>query len=125
MKEIISTLDAPEALGPYSQAVIAGDTVYVSGQLPLDPKKGIIAEGIDAQTRQVFSNVSAILNASGCNLEHVVKVTVYLKNLADFQRMNEVYATFFTTNCPARAAVEVSALPKGALIEVDVIAHKN
>lgn len=126
MKEIISTATAPAAIGPYSQGVAAeGRTVYVSGQLPIDPATGNFAgDTIQAQTEQSLKNVCEILKAAGMDASNVVKTTVLLKNIADFGAMNEVYAKFFTENCPARAAFQVAAIPKDALVEIEAIAVK-
>ena len=117
MKRIISTADAPQAIGPYSQAVEANGFVFISGQIPIVPATGQMPEGIEAQTEQVMRNIGAILKAAGIDYGNVVKTTVLLKNIADF-------AKYFTADCPARAAFEVGNLPKGALIEVEVIASK-
>ena len=122
MKRIIATADAPQAIGPYSQAVEANGFVFISGQIPIVPTTGQMPEGIEAQTEQVMRNIGAILKAAGLGYADVVKSTVLLKNIADFAAMNGIYAKYFTTDCPARAAFEVGALPKGALIEVEVIA---
>lgn len=123
MKKIISTSDAPAAIGPYSQAIRAGSTVYCSGQIPLDPKTGqIISGGIDAQTRRVLDNITALLKAEGLGFENIVKTTIFLTNLGDFQTVNEVYGSYFKSQPPARSTVQVSALPKGANIEIEVIA---
>ncbi|MBE6936787.1 MAG: RidA family protein [Ruminococcaceae bacterium] len=124
MKEIIHTAAAPQAIGPYSQGIRAeGRLVFVSGQIPLDPMTGAFAgEDITAQTRQSLTNLKAILAEAGAELKDVVKTTVFLQNMGDFAAMNEVYASFFTENCPARSAVEVAALPKGALVEIEAIA---
>ncbi|MBO4603291.1 MAG: RidA family protein [Salinivirgaceae bacterium] len=122
MKRIIATADAPQAIGPYSQAVEANGFVFISGQIPIVPATGQMPEGIEAQTEQVMRNIGAILKAAGLGYADVVKSTVLLKNIADFAAMNGIYAKYFTTECPARAAFEVGALPKGALIEVEVIA---
>ncbi|MBR5166535.1 MAG: RidA family protein [Salinivirgaceae bacterium] len=122
MKRIIATADAPQAIGPYSQAVEANGFVFISGQIPIVPATGQMPEGIEAQTEQVMRNIGAILKAAGLGYADVVKSTVLLKNIADFVAMNGIYAKYFTTECPARAAFEVGALPKGALIEVEVIA---
>ena len=122
MKRIISTADAPQAIGPYSQAVEANGFVFISGQIPITPATGQIPEGIEAQTEQVMRNIGAILKAAGLDYSNVVKSTVLLKDIADFAAMNGIYAKYFTADCPARAAFEVGALPKGALIEVEVIA---
>ena len=122
-KEIISTDQAPGAIGPYSQAVKIGEMVFVSGQIPLDPLSGDLIEGdIKAQTRQVLKNVNAVLSAAGTSLDKVVKTTVFITNMNDFPLMNEVYAEFFTAMPPARACVEVSRLPKDVLVEVEAVA---
>lgn len=124
MKKILSTTKAPAAIGPYSQAVRAGDLIFVSGQLPIDPATGEFAgDEIVAQTKQSLSNIQAILESEGLALDDVVKTTVLLKNIGDFAAMNEVYATFFKGDCPARAAYEVAALPKAALVEIEAIAY--
>ena len=122
----ISTSNAPAAIGPYSQAVDSGaGLVFLSGQLPIDPATGAFPEGgIQAQTRQSLRNVQAILAAAGLSLAHVVKTTVFLADMGDFAAMNEVYATFFAEPFPARSAVAVKALPKGALVEIECIAAK-
>jgi len=123
MKKIISTSDAPAAIGPYSQAIRAGSTIYCSGQIPLDPKTGqIISGGIDAQTRRVLDNITALLKAEGLGFGNIVKTTIFLTNLGDFQTVNEVYGSYFKSEPPARSTVQVSALPKGANIEIEVIA---
>ena len=125
MKNIISTANAPAAIGPYSQATEANGLIFISGQLPLIPETGVFPEGgIAEQTEQSLKNVGAILAAAGCGYENVLKTTVFLQNMDDFAAMNEVYARFFTENCPARAAVEVAKLPKGALVEIEAIAAK-
>ena len=126
MKKAIHTENAPAAIGPYSQAVMAGNTVYVSGQLPVDPATGAFAgEDIQAQTRQSLTNIRNILSAAGMDMSHVVKTTVLLANIQDFAAMNEIYAAFFEEPFPARAAFEVAALPKGALVEIEAIAVKD
>jgi 2-iminobutanoate/2-iminopropanoate deaminase len=123
LKQIIETKNAPEALGPYSQAVKAGNTIYVSGQVPLVPGTNEFAsDDISAQTKQALSNISAILEAAGADMSNVVKTTVLLKDMADFAQMNEVYATFFAGTYPARATYQVCALPKNALIEIEAVA---
>jgi 2-iminobutanoate/2-iminopropanoate deaminase len=123
MKKIISTKEAPGAIGPYSQAVRSGNLVFCSGQIPLDPKSGqIIAGDIGAQTRRVLDNIAAILRAEGLTFDHVVKTTIFLTHIADFQTVNEIYASYFKQNPPARSTVQVAALPKEANIEVEVIA---
>ena len=123
MNTAISTEKAPAAIGPYSQAVQAGNTVYVSGQLPIDPATGAFAgEDIRAQTRQSLTNIRSILEAVGADMSKVVKTTVLLKNIADFAAMNEVYAEFFAAPYPARAAFQGAALPKDALVEIECVA---
>lgn len=123
MRQAISTGAAPKAIGPYSQAVRAGSLLFVSGQVPIDPATGALVEGdIAAQTRQVFRNLQAILEAAGASFDHVVRTTVFLADMNDFAAMNEVYATCFASPAPARATVEVARLPKDARVEIDVIA---
>lgn len=124
MNKIISTEKAPQAIGPYSQGVkVTGGLIFVSGQIPLVPATGeLAAGGIDAQAVQVLENLKAILEAAGTSLENVVKTTVYLKDINDFAALNTIYAKYFTKDCPARVCVEVSNLPKAALVEIDVIA---
>lgn len=121
--EVISTDKAPQAVGPYSQAISANGFVFVSGQIAIDPATGQLNQGSTAeQTRQVLKNVSAVLESAGSSLDKVVKATVFIKNMNDFQAMNEVYAEFFAKNKPARACVEVARLPKDVLVEIDAIA---
>lgn len=123
MNTAISTEKAPAAIGPYSQAVQGGNTVYVSGQLPIDPATGAFAgDDIKAQTRQSLTNIRSILETAGADMSKVVKTTVLLKDIADFGAMNEVYAEFFTAPYPARAAFQVAALPKDALVEIECVA---
>ncbi len=123
MKKIISTAEAPAAIGPYSQAVRVGSMIFCAGQVPLDPKTGqIVSEDIAEQTRRVLDNVSAILKAEQLTLAHVVKTTVFLADFGDFQKMNEVYATYFKDQPPARSTVGVSTLPKNARLEIEAIA---
>ena len=125
MNQIIHTEKAPAAIGPYSQAVQAGNLLFVSGQIPIDPATGAFAgEDIVSQTRQSLKNVQAILEEAGYALADVVKATVLLADMGDFAAMNAVYAEFFTANCPARAAFAVKELPKGAKVEIEVIAAK-
>ena len=125
MKKIIVTDKAPAAIGPYSAGVQAGNTVYVSGQLPVDPATGEFAgDEIKAQTRQSLANVKAILEAAGYTMADIVKTTCLLDNIADFAAMNEVYAEFFEGDYPARAAFEVAKLPRNALIEIEAVAYK-
>ena len=124
MKQTVSTDRAPKAIGPYSQAVISGGWAFLSGQIPLDPATGQIVDGdIGAQTARVFENLRAVLEAAGSSLGRVVKTTVYLKDMGEFARMNEVYATYFTANPPARATVEAARLPRDVRVEIDCIAE--
>lgn len=125
MKKAISTSAAPAAIGPYSQAIEAGGFVFVSGQLPVDPVTGeFAAGGIKELTRQSLMNMKAILNEAGLGMEHVVKTTVFLSDMADFAEMNEVYAQFFQAPFPGRSAVAVKTLPKGARVEIECIAAR-
>ena len=120
----VNTNEAPEAIGPYSQAIRVGDFLYISGQIPLDPKTmEMITGNIELETEKVLQNIEAILRAEGLNFGHVIKTTVYLTDLSEFTRMNQVYEKFFSNTKPARACVQVAALPKGAKIEIDAIAH--
>jgi 2-iminobutanoate/2-iminopropanoate deaminase len=122
-KQIISTTEAPQAIGPYSQAVRAGDLVFLSGQIPLDPSNGTMVTGdAAAQTRQVMENLGAVLRAAGTTFAHVVRATIYLVDLGDFAKVNEVYGSYFSSEPPARATVQVAALPRGAAVEIDMIA---
>ena len=122
--KVISTKKAPAAIGPYSQAIQVGNLVYTSGQIPINPATGVFAEGgIKEQTRQSLSNVKAILEEAGLSMSNVVKTTVYLADMNDFADMNSVYAKFFAEPYPARSAVAVKTLPKGALVEIEVIAE--
>lgn len=124
MKKIINTPDAPAAIGPYSQAIQVNDTLYISGQLPINPQNGKIeTNDIRKQTDQVFKNISAILKAAGLNMENVVLNRVYLSNIEHFQAMNEIYAKYFTSHFPARAAFAVKDLPREALVEIETIAE--
>ena len=122
-KQIIHTEQAPAAIGPYSQAVRAGNTVYFSGQIPLDPATGNLVEGgVAAQTRQALHNLQAILEAAGASMRQVVKTVVFLKNMDDFAAMNQVYAGFFPEQPPARSTIEVARLPKNGLVEIEAVA---
>jgi 2-iminobutanoate/2-iminopropanoate deaminase len=122
----VKTNDAPKAIGPYSQAVEAGGFVFVSGQIPIDPKTGtVLQSNIQTQTEQVMENARAILAAAGCSMKDVVKATLYLKNMADFTQVNEVYGGYFPADPPARATVEVSRLPKDVAVEMDFVAWKG
>ena len=125
-RKIIKTDDAPQAIGPYSQAVEAGGFVFISGQIPIDPKTGnVIQVDIKAQARQVMENAKSIVSAAGCGMSQVVKTTIYLKSMADFNVVNEVYGGYFSSSPPARATVEVSRLPKDVSVEMDFVAWKG
>ena len=124
MKQAISTKQAPAAIGPYSQAIQVGNLVYTSGQIPIDPATGVFVEGgIKEQTRQSLTNIKAILEEAGLSMSNVVKTTVFMADMNDFVDMNSVYSEFFTEPYPARSAVAVKTLPKGALVEIEVIAE--
>ena len=123
MKKTISTPNAPQAIGPYSQAVIAGNIIFVSGQVPIDPETGKLVNGdISEQTERVMKNLEAILSEAGCTFQNVVKATCLLSDIANFNAMNEVYGNYFTENPPARAAFAVKDLPLGALVEIEAVA---
>jgi 2-iminobutanoate/2-iminopropanoate deaminase len=123
VKNVVNTDRAPKPIGPYSQAIKANGFVYLSGQVALDPNSGeIVGSDIRQQTERVFENVKSILEAAGANLHHVIKTTVFLKDINDFSAMNEVYARYFTAAPPARSTVQVSRLPKDALVEIEIIA---
>ncbi len=123
MREVIATKEAPQAIGPYSQAIKAGGLVFCSGQIAIDPASGaIVSGGVAQQTERVLQNLSRVLQAAGSGLDRVVKTTVFLKNMGDFAAMNEVYGRYFTSAPPARSTVEVARLPKDVLVEIDVIA---
>ena len=123
MRDVITTKEAPQAIGPYSQAIRANGFIFTSGQIPIDPAtQQVIAGDVAAQTERVLQNLSAILTAAGSGLDRVVRTTVFLKNMIDFAAMNEVYGRYFTSNPPARSTVEVARLPKDVLVEIDVIA---
>ena len=126
MKKVISTPNAPAAIGPYSQAIQVGNLIYTSGQIPIDPATGQLVEGgVKEQTRQSLSNIQAILQEAGLTMASVVKTTVFMADMADFAEMNSVYAEFFTEPYPARSAVAVKTLPKNALVEIEVVAEKE
>jgi 2-iminobutanoate/2-iminopropanoate deaminase len=122
VKEIIQTKNAPKAIGPYSQAVIAGNLLFTSGQLPINPATGEVSGDIAAQTQQVLENLKAVVEAAGGSLGDVVKATVFITDLSGFAAMNEVYAKYFSVKPPARSTVEVSGLAKNALVEIEVVA---
>jgi 2-iminobutanoate/2-iminopropanoate deaminase len=123
MRQAVSTPSAPAAIGPYSQAIRAGNMLFLSGQIPIDPKtSNLVAGRIEAQTRQVFSNIGEILKAAGASFDHVVSVGVFLADMNDFMKMNEIYATYFSSPAPARATVQVARLPKDCLVEIQVTA---
>ena len=123
-KKPVNTTEAPEAIGPYSQAIRVGDFLYTSGQISLDPKTmEMITGNIELETEKVLQNIEAILSAEGLNFGHVIKTTVYLTDLSEFTRMNQIYEKFFSNTKPARACVQVAALPKSAKVEIDAIAH--
>lgn len=127
MKSVLSTENAPKAIGPYSQGIQACNLLFISGQLPIDPAAGkIVATDIEGQTKQSLTNIKAILESAGCTMDHVVKTTVFLKDINDFGKMNEVYKGFFSEgNYPARSAIQVAAIPQDARLEIEVIALKN
>ena len=123
IRETISTDKAPKAIGPYAQAIKAGEFIYTAGQIPIDPQTGnLVAGGIAEQTRQVLENLKAVLEAAGSSLDKVVKATVFLKNMADFAALNEVYGEYLGAAKPARSTVAVAELPRGALVEIDFVA---
>lgn len=122
MKNVIATTNAPSAIGPYSQGIATESFIYTSGQLPIDMVTGELKSDIKEATKACFENVKAILEEAGVGMENIVKATVYMKDMSQFALMNEVYATFFTQNPPARSAVQVAALPKDAVVEIEVIA---
>lgn len=124
MKKIISTDKAPAAIGPYSQAVEAGGMVYTSGMIPINPETGEIVKGIEAQAHQAFQNLAALLNASGTDMTKVIKTTVFIKDMNDFAKINEIYAQYFTGDFPARSCVEAARLPKDVLVEIEAVAVK-
>lgn len=125
-KHVVHTTEAPKAIGPYSQAIVIGDMVYCSGQIPLDPHSGgLIPGGIDRQTHQVLDNLKAVLAEAGSGMDKVVKTTVFLRSMEDFAAMNAVYGEYFTANPPARTTIEVSNLPRSAMVEIDCIAFRG
>lgn len=123
MRKVIASSEAPAAVGPYSQAIAAGNTLYCAGQIPLDPATGeLVAGGVAEQTTRVLENIAGVLRANGMNFSHVVKATVFMTDLARFGDMNAIYATYFNAPFPARSTVQVVALPRGAQVEIEVIA---
>lgn len=125
MKDIIATSSAPSAIGPYSQATAVGNFIFTSGQLGMDPATGVLEQGIQKQTRRALDNIKAILNECGLGMENILKTTVFLQNISDFNAMNKIYSEYFTEgHYPARSAIEVAALPKGGLVEIEAIAGK-
>jgi 2-iminobutanoate/2-iminopropanoate deaminase len=123
MKKIIITPNAPQPIGPYSQAVLAGDTLYISGQIAIEPKSGeLIIQSVEAETNQVMLNIKAVLKQSDMHFENIVKTTIFLNNMDDFAKVNEVYGKFFTSNFPARETVAVKTLPKNVNVEISAIA---
>jgi 2-iminobutanoate/2-iminopropanoate deaminase len=123
MKKIVSTTEAPAAVGPYSQAVRVGQFIFTAGQIPLDPKSGqIVSQDISEQTRRVLDNLTAVLAAENLNFGHIIKTTIFLMDMNDFQAVNEVYGSYFSAQPPARSTVQVSGLPKGARVEIECIA---
>ena len=124
MKKVISTTNAPAAIGPYSQAIEANGFVFASGQIPVNPETGEIPEGIEAQAEQVMKNVKNLLEAAGTSVDQVVKTGVFIKNMDDFATINGIYAKYFAKDCPARSCVEVARLPKDILLEMEAIAVK-
>src|SRR3989442_15623395 len=123
MKKIISTSDAPQAIGPYSQGVRVGSTIYYSGQIPLDPKTGQIVSGdIETQARRVMESIGGLLKAEGLNYDNIIKTTIFLADINDFQKVNEIYGSYFKKSPPARSNIQAGALPKGARLEIEVIA---
>ena len=124
MKKVISTTNAPAAIGPYSQAIEANGFVFASGQISVNPATGEIPEGVEAQAEQVMINMKNLLEAAGTSMENVVKTSVFIQNMDDFATINGIYAKYFVNECPARACVEVAKLPKGVLLEMEAIAVK-
>ena len=120
----VHTDNAPAAIGPYSQAIIHGDTLYTSGQIPVDPATGEVGETIEEQTTQVFENLKGLLADAGSSLDQAIKTTVFIKNMDDFAKVNEIYATYFTGAFPARSCVEVARLPKDVMLEVEAVVAK-
>ncbi len=126
MKKIILTPNAPAPIGPYSQAVLSGNTLYTSGQIAIDPKTGELVTGdIQQETRQVMENMKAVLEAAGMDFSDVIKTTIFIMDMADFGKINEVYGSYFTTDAPARETVQVAGLPKGVNVEISMVAVKS
>ena len=126
MKQVINTSKAPSAIGPYSQAILSNGTLFISGQIPLNPETGELVEGIEAETTQVMKNLEAILTEAGLNFSHVVKTSIFLSNMDDFAKVNEIYTSFLgNITFPARETVQVSCLPKNVNIEISMIAHQD
>ena len=125
MRKTIHAENAPAAVGPYVHAVEAGDFVYTSGQIGLVPATGVLAEGVEAQAEQALQNIQAVLAAAGLTMKDVIKTTVFLADIADFGKINEIYAKYFTGETPARSCLQAGALPKGALFEIEVVAYKG
>lgn len=123
MREVINTTAAPAAIGPYSQAIRAGDYVFTSGQIGLEPESGKLVEGVEAQTKQVLANLKAVLAAAGASFEQIVKTTIFLVDMGDFQAVNTLYAAEFAAQPPARSTVQVAALPRKAVVEIEVVAY--
>jgi len=123
--KIVSTNNAPAVIGPYSQALEVNGFVFCSGQIGLDPKTGAVTPGVQSQTKQTLDNLQAVVKAAGSDFNHVVKTTIYLTNMADYAKVNEIYASYFPKNKPARATVAVASLPRGVLVEIDAIAVKS
>ncbi|MBU9737014.1 RidA family protein [Diplocloster agilis] len=124
-KTVITAQNAPAAVGPYSHAVMAGDVLFTSGQLGLDPATGELKEGVEAQTTQALENLKAVLEAAGLSMKNVVKTVVFLDNMGDFAAVNAIYATYFEGDTPARSCVQVAALPKGGLVEIEAVAVRE
>ncbi|MBS1571011.1 MAG: RidA family protein [Bacteroidetes bacterium] len=126
MKQVINTQNAPAAIGPYSQAIFSKGILYISGQIPVDPTRSVLAEGIEESTHQVMKNLKAILTEAGMTFSNVVKTTIFLKSMDDFAVMNDIYASYFEgNNFPARETVQVSCLPKNVDVEISMIAHQD
>ena len=123
-RNVVAPAEAPKAVGPYSQGISAGSFIFTSGQLPLNPSTNTMPKGIEAQARQSLDNVKAVVEAAGSDMSKVVKVTIFLKDLNDFNKVNEIYATYFTGEAPARSCVQVARIPRDALIEIEAVAVK-